>query len=143
MHLSYAQIPRRPLNLMDLNEVFRFVSLQVREAAVEAANKLSQLGVRHALTGGLAVGPYGYIRATTDVDFLVGDEAFEHQGSIVTFKSGVPIEISGVRIDYLSPGSLGLQLDAVLNHPPTSDGLPVVPIEVLMFTKLTAKRRRD
>jgi hypothetical protein len=143
MHLSYAQIPRRPVNLMDLKEVFRFVAPQVREAAMKAASQLSQLGIRHALAGGLAVGAHGYIRATIDVDFLVGEEAFEHHGSVVAFKAGVPIEVAGVRIDYLSPISLGPQLEEVLDHPLMNEGLAIVPIEVLVYMKLTAKRRRD
>src|SRR5258706_16476740 len=143
MHLSYAQIPRRPVNLMDLKEVFRFVSPQVRDAAVKTAEQLNQLGIRYALAGGLAVGAHGYIRATTDVDFLVGEEAFEHHGTIVAFKAGVPIEVAGVRIDYLSPVSLGAQLEDVLDHPPMNEGLAIVPIEVLVFMKLAAKRRRD
>jgi hypothetical protein len=143
MHLSYAQIPRRPVNLMDLKEVFRFVAPQVREAAVKTADQLSRLGIRYALAGGLAVGAHGYIRATTDVDFLVGEEAFEHHGSVVAFKAGVPIEVDGVRIDYLSPVSLGPQLEEVLDHPLMNEGLAIVPIEVLIYMKLTAKRRRD
>jgi hypothetical protein len=128
---------------MDLKEVFRFISPEVKTAAIEAAGKLDQLGIRYALAGGLAVGAHGYIRATVDVDFLVGDEAFEHQGSLVTFKAGVPIEVNSVRIDYLSPTALGPQMEDVLNNPTRSQGLPVLPIEVLIFTKLTAKRRRD
>ena len=143
MQLSYAQIPRRPVNLMDLKEVFHFVAPRVREAAVKTAGQLNQLGIRYALAGGLAVGAHGYIRATTVVDFLVGEEAFEHQGSLVAFKAGVPIEVDGVRIDYLSPISLGRQLEEVLDHPPMNEGLAIVPIEVLIYMKLVAKRRKD
>lgn len=44
MHLSYAQIPRRSVNLMDLKEVFRFVSPQVRDAAVKTADQLNNSG---------------------------------------------------------------------------------------------------
>jgi len=128
---------------MDLKEVFRFVSPQVRDAAIKTANQLNRLGIRHALAGGLAVGAHGYIRATIDVDFLVGEEAFEHHGSVVAFKAGVPIEVDGVRIDYLSPVSLGPQLEEVLDHPPMNEGLAIVPIEVLIYMKLSAKRRRD
>lgn len=143
MHLSYAQISRRPIHLMDLKDVFRFVSPQVREAALKTSAQLNYLGIRHALAGGLAVGAHGYIRATTDVQFLVGEEAFDHQGILVAFKAGVPIEVGGIRIDYLSPTSLGHQLEAVLDHPPMSEGLAVVPIEVLIYMKLTARRRKD
>src|SRR5205085_12303744 len=111
MHLSYAQIPRRRVKLMDIEQVFRFVAPHVREAAIKAADQLNQLGLRYALAGGLAVGAYGYIRATLDVNFLVGEEAFDRQGMLVAFKAGVPIEVNGVRIDYLSPASLGSQLE--------------------------------
>jgi hypothetical protein len=126
-----------------LNEALRFAYPLVREAAVRAAEQLSQLGVRYALAGGLALGVHGYIRATTDVDFLVGEEAFEHHGEMVTYKPGIPIEIGGIRIDYLSPVSLNPQLEQVLDHPMTVGGLPVVPVEVLIYMKLIAKRRRD
>jgi len=128
---------------MDLKEVFSFVPPALRHAAVKSAQQLTALGIRHALAGGLAVGAHGYLRATTDVGFLVGDEAFERHGTLVTFKAGVPIEVGGVRIDYLSPASLGTQLEEVLNSPPVNEGLGVVPIEVLVFMKLIAGRRRD
>jgi hypothetical protein len=128
---------------MDLKDVFRFVAPRIRDAAVKTAAQLERLGIRYALTGGLAVGAHGYIRATIDVDFLVGEEAFEHHGPIVTFKAGVPIEVDGIRIDYVSQVTLGPQLEEVLDAPPTSEGVAVVPIEVLIYMKLVAKRRKD
>lgn len=128
---------------MDLKETFRFVAPQVRGAAVKTAAQLEQIGVRYALAGGLAVGAHGYIRAMTDVHFLVGEEAFEHHGVLVTFKAGVPIEVDGIRIDYLSPVSLGPQMEEVLDHPRASEGLHVVPVEALVYMKLVAKRRKD
>ena len=143
MQLSFAQTPRRRVNHIDLKEVLNFVSPAIRDAALESARQLTTLGIRHALAGGLAVGAHGYVRATTYVDFLVGDEAFEHRGTLVTFKAGVPIEVGGVRIDYLSPASLGPQLEAVLDNAVTDEGLTVVPIEVLIYMKLAAGRRRD
>lgn len=143
MHLSYAQISRRRLDQTDFKEVFRFVAPRVRDAAIKSAAQLDDLGIRHALAGGLAVGAHGYVRATTDVHFLVGEEAFEHQGSLVAFRAGVPIEVDGVRIDYLSPLSLGPQLEEVLDHPLITEGLAIVPIQVLIYMKLAAKRRRD
>jgi hypothetical protein len=142
MQRSYAQIPRRRLNLMDLKEVF-LVAPRVRDAAIKSAAQLNDLDIRYALAGGLAVGAHGYVRATSDVYFLVGEEAFDHQGPLVAFKPGVPIEVDGVRIDYLSPVSLGPQLEEVLDHPPMNEGLAIVPIEVLIYMKLAAKRRRD
>jgi hypothetical protein len=141
MHLSYAQIPRRKWNTVNLEDVFRFVSPDVRDAALQSAAQLRYLGIRFALAGGLAVGAHGYVRATQDVDFLVGDEAFEHHGALVTFKAGVPIEVGGIRIDYLSASALGQHLTTALEQ--KGDSLPVVPLPALVFLKLLANRRKD
>src|SRR5207247_9823625 len=93
MERSYAQIPRRHVNLMDLKEVFRFVAPRLRDAAIKSAAQLNDLGIRYALAGGLGVGAEGYVRATVDVDFRVGAEAFEHHGSGVAVKSRGPLEV--------------------------------------------------
>ncbi len=143
MHLSYAQKQSHPVNSIKLKEVFRFVAPKVRDAAIQTADQLGALGIRYALAGELAVGAHGHVRATTDVVFLIGEEAFEHHGVLVTFKAGVPIEVDGIRIDYLSPASLGSQLEETLDHPPVSGGLAIVPVEVLIYMKLVAKRRKD
>lgn len=121
MQMSYAQIPRRRVNLMDIKDTFSFVAPKVRDAALKTSAQLTHLGIRHAL----AVGAHGYVRANINVDFLVGEEAFDHQGLLVAFKAGVPIEVDGIRIDYLSPTSLGSQLEEVLNHPSISEGLAI------------------
>ena len=128
---------------MDLEAVFEFVAPRVRDAAKKAAAQLAFLGVRHALVGGLAVGAHGYVRATKVVDFLVGDEAFEHHGVLVTFKPGVPIEVDGIKIDYLSPQALGPQLERAFDSPNQSAGLNVIGLEPLIFMKLLARRRQD
>src|SRR5262245_20260961 len=143
MELRIHPGPVRHMNNSGLESALRFANPPLREAAVKAAEQLRHLGIRHALAGGLALGAHGYVRATTDVDFLVGEEAFEHHGSVVTYKPGIPIEIDGIRIDYLSPVSLNPQLEQVLDNPMTSGGLPVVPVEALIYMKLIAKRRRD
>ncbi|MDA1051863.1 MAG: hypothetical protein O3C40_15460 [Planctomycetota bacterium] len=128
---------------MNLKEAFDFVAPNVRDAARNASAQLQRLGIRHALAGGLAVGAYGYIRNTADVDFLVGEEAFEHHGMLVTFKAGVPIEVNGIRVDYLSPAGLGPHMETVFEHAQVSDGLAVVPCDALIYMKLVANRRRD
>jgi hypothetical protein len=143
MQFSYAQIPRRQVNRMNIEEPLHFVAPKVRDAAIKTAAQLEHLGIRYALAGGLAVGAHGYIRATMDVDFLVGEEAFEHHGLLVTFKPGVPIEVDGVRIDYLSSLALGAQLEETLSSPLVSKGIAVVPVEVLIYMKLVARRRKD
>lgn len=143
MQRSFAQVFRRRLTLVELNSVFEFVAPKVRDATLKASAQLSHLGVRHALVGGLAVGAHGYIRATKDVDFLVGDEAFEHHGLLVTFKPGVPIEVDGIRIDYLSPSALGEHLEEAFGAVTKSAGVNVLGIEPLVFMKLVAHRRQD
>lgn len=143
MQLSYGQIERRRAGTMDIKEVFGFVDPKVRNAALQVAEQLEKLGIRFALAGGLAVGVHGYVRATKDVDFLVGEEAFEHHGLLVTFKAGVPIQVGGIQVDYLSALSLGKHLVQDLEHPPVCDGLPVVSVEALIYMKLIARRRQD
>jgi hypothetical protein len=102
-----------------------------------ASEALSRIGVRHALVGGLAVGAHGYPRATRDVDFLVGAEAFEHHaGGLVTMKPGVPIQVAGVAIDFLSIGKDESYLEAAFSE-------PVVGAPVLVYLKLKSPRSRD
>ncbi len=38
---------------------------------------------------------------------------------------------------------MGSQIEEVLNHPPISEGLAIVPLEVLIYMKLVARRRKD
>src|SRR5580704_20745 len=102
-HLSIlrSHVMRKPG--ADLSSMDDVVSPRVLDAMRTASSELARLGVRHALVGGLAVGAHGYPRATKGVDFLVGEEAFEHHaGGIVTMKPGVPIQIGGVLVDLLS-----------------------------------------
>jgi hypothetical protein len=116
------------------------VSAKVLGAWKLAADALLRAGVRHIVIGGLAVGANGYPRATRDVDFLVGEEAFDHHpGGIVTMNPALPIEVDGVPIDYLSPKQGEDHLAAVLAEPPNS----IVDAPRLVYMKLTASRLRD
>jgi hypothetical protein len=118
------------------------VAEPVLAAMRAAATQLSVLGVRHWLVGGLAVGAYGHVRATKDVDFFVGDEAFVlHPGGLVTMRPGVPIQANGVVIDHLSANENEPFLGAEL--PSASDVLSVAPIEVLAYLKLKSPRAKD
>lgn len=68
----------------DLRLLDGVVAPEILAAMRSASAQLARMGVRHALAGALAVGAWGYPRASKDVDFLVGDEAFErHEGGIV------------------------------------------------------------
>ena len=128
----------------DIGALNGIVSDQVIKAMQAAHEVLERAGIPHALVGALAVGAYGYPRASKDVDFLVGDEAFDYHGSgIVTLKAGIPIEYKGIVIDpiSISPGSEHLR--AGLEASLVSDGIPVLPPEALVYMKLMSPRRKD
>lgn len=119
------------------------VAPRVLDAMRKASDELTRLGVRHALVGGLAVGAHGFSWATKNVDFLVGDEAFEHHpGGIVTMKPGIPIQIDRVLVDLLSvqPDEGALGTVPVVR---TGAEVPVAPIEALVHLKLKSPRMKD
>lgn len=117
---------------------------KILSAMRSASAQLTSIGVRHALIGGLAVGAYGVPRATRDVDFLVGEEAFvQHGGGLVTLAPGVPFSVEGVAVDTLALPAGGESVAGMLNDAPVSDGVPVLPIEALVHLKLIAHRQKD
>lgn len=124
----------------DLALVEDVVAARVLAAMRTSSSLLTRLGVRHVLVGGLAVGANGHPRATKDVDFLVGDEAFVHsEGGVVSLAPGVPFQVDGVPIDLLSADTSEGHLAAVL------DGPMGAPIDAprLIYMKLKANRMRD
>jgi len=136
-HYSHGS-RRQPTSLDDLRSA---VSGDVIDAAKAASEELRKKGVRHALVGGLAVGMNGYPRATSDVDFIVGDEAFDFHGPIVSPKQGIPMKWKGVTIDWVSEDRPGaLEPYKILPEP---DEVPVVPAEVVVYMKLIAGRQKD
>ena len=62
------------------------VAAKVLLDAVRTSQKLSELGVPHALIGGLAVGVHGHPRATRDADSLVGSEAFDSTSPLLVYR---------------------------------------------------------
>src|SRR5262249_35156052 len=105
-----------------------------------ASAALTTAGVRHVVIGGLAVGVHGYPRATKDVDFLVGDEAFKHHaGGLVTMNPAIPIEVNGVAIDYLSPRPGEDHLAIALAEAPGT----FIDVARLVYLKLKASRLQD
>jgi hypothetical protein len=114
------------------------VAREVLEAMEVASSALKTVGVRHVVVGGLAVGANGFPRATDDVDFLVGDEAFEHHaGGLVTLKAGVPFQVRGVAVDFMAPAEAFLA--------PALDAAPGSMIEgpPLVYLKLKSPRHKD
>jgi hypothetical protein len=116
------------------------VAPKVLDAWRIASAALAQAGVRHVVVGGLAVGANGHPRATKDVDFLVGDEAFRHhEGGFVTMNPAIPIAVNGVAIDYLSPRSDEGHLAGALAGAPGT----VIDAPRLIYMKLRASRMQD
>lgn len=123
----------------DLSLLDDVVAAKVLEALRLASEALSAAKVRHVVVGGLAVGANGHPRATKDVDFLVGPEAFEHHGKLVTLRAGVPFQVDGVAVDFLSPEPDEPFLEAELAAPP-GDVIGVAP---LVYMKVKAGRMQD
>lgn len=114
------------------------VSPRVLAAMRRASQTMAAMGVRHLVVGGLAVGANGYPRTTADVDFLVGDEAFEHHaGGVVTLR--VPIEVNGVAIDCLSVQNDEPHLASALQVEPGA----FAPATVVVYLKLKSPRLKD
>jgi hypothetical protein len=116
----------------------------VLAALIAISKQLTAQGVRHAVIGGIAVGVYGWPRATRDVDLLVGDEAWE------ILPTGerrervqLPETVLGVAVDYLSIDVAGEFLNAALDHPFVSEGVPIAPVAVVVCTKLLRMAMRD
>jgi hypothetical protein len=140
-HLSYFGDSKASME-PSLEKAFAAVPSSIRTAAEEAARRLRELGIRHALVGGLAVGAHGAPRNTTDVDFLVGLEAFEGSGIVLVHRSGVPVKVGEVAIDLLpaEDPSLERALDSAREHP---HGLPLIDLPALVQMKLRAMRPHD
>lgn len=127
-----------------LEERFDLLHPKVIRAVRAAHEALERLGVRHVLAGGLAVGVHGRPRLTKVIDFLVGPEAFETHGPLVTFRPGVPLASEGVPIDsLLAPEEHRELLEQALAEPVVLDGVPVIAPQYLVLMKLLAGRRQD
>lgn len=139
--------------------VLSYIAPRVRAALIAASRNLTQLGVRHAICGGVAVGAYGHIRATKDVDFLVGDEAFVVKNGLESFAPGVTWAVDGIPTDMIRLDSAHDDDEQRAHHDMrflekeiadpfyivTSEGtpLPLLSPEALITMKLVAHRRKD
>lgn len=137
-HLAVMKSRRRTVKTPDPSLLEGVVSPRVLDAMRAASSAMTALGVRHLVVGGLAVGANGYPRATADVDFLVGDEAFEHHAAgIVTMR--VPVQVNGVAVDCLSIAADESHLLEALAAAPGS----FAPAPVLIYLKLKSPRFKD
>lgn len=110
--------------------------------AIETSQRLTELGIPHALIGGLAVGLHGHPRATKDVDFLVGAEAFILTEPIIVYREELA-ELARVgEIDLMGVPPGHEELNGMLALP-VSGQVPVIPVEALVYLKLSANRHQD
>ena len=135
---------KNPLHDPDIKNLEGVVDRRILDAMKVASSQLTKLGIRHALVGGLAVGAYGHVRATKDVGFLVGDEGFDHLAhGLVTTVKGFPSRVSDVPVDALSALPEEKHLEQSVDRAILSRGIPVAPVEILVYLKLKSPRPKD
>ena len=118
------------------------VGAHIIATAEEVSRRLTALGVPHALIGGLAVGIHGHPRATKDVDFLVGKEAFAQVFPIMVYRDELSEVVRIGVVDLLAVPSNRPELRLALALPAPGE-LPVIPVEALVLMKLDAHRPQD
>lgn len=113
-------------------------------AVREVSKMLSAAGIRHALAGALGANAYrNRPRTTEDIDFLVGDEAFQrHAGGFVTLRVPV-VEFDGIDVDQVPLTDALRVVEEGLNRAPISDGVPIAPVDTIVIMKLLAGRTQD
>jgi hypothetical protein len=118
------------------------------------STELSAAGVRHALVGGMALGVYGYVRTTQDADFLIGRESVTRDPDgtarpapivhAITENADMSVDVRALLapVPAMRSSFLGA-LDAMLDRPFVTEGVPVAPGEYLVALKLASGRRDD
>ncbi len=130
---------RRP----DLARSLAFLPAEVATAVREASAAFTKAGVRHALCGGIAVSCYADPRSTKDVDFVVGEDAFDHHGLLVCLKPGLPMRVGSVPVNTVELVPKLVGLGSALAEATQIEGVPIVSSEALVAMKLVAGRLRD
>ena len=122
----------------DLKRALRPVPTYER-AVREVSRMLTHAGIRHALVGALGANAYrSRPRTTEDIDFLVGDEAFQrHEGGFVTLRVPV-IEFDGIDVDQVPLTEALRVVEEGLGRATVSDGVPIAPVDAIVVMKLLA-----
>jgi len=116
------------------------VAASIVDRAIAVSDQLQALGVPHVLIGGLAVGLHGHPRATKDVDFMVGNEAFAKVTPLLVYRDELKdlVAIGFTDIMSVPPGFPSLQGELS-----TQGHVPVISLPGLILMKLDAFRPRD
>ncbi len=118
------------------------VAANVLLDAIKTSRRLAEVGVPHTLIGGLAVGVHGHPRATKDVDFLVGQEAFESTSPLLVYRA----ELSDlVRIGVVDLLSVPPEYPSLAEHLEAAEPgtVPIIPVKALVLLKMHANRPQD
>ena len=127
----------------DLKRALRPVP-SFERAVREVSRMFAEAGIRHALVGALGANAYrNRPRTTEDINFLVGDEAFEtHDGGFVTMRVPV-VEFDGIDVDQVPLTDALRVVEDGLNRAPVSDGVPIASVDTIVLMKLIAGRTQD
>ena len=125
-----------------LHELAAVVAADVLQDAIEIGELLARLEIPHALVGGLAVGLNGFPRATKDVDYLVGPEAFEKTDPILVYRAELKEQIDVAVVDLLAVPDAFPCLAEQLAVVEVGDVHVIAP-EALVLMKLLANRPQD
>ncbi len=118
------------------------VAPKVIDDAIEMGQLLAGLGIPHALVGGLAVGLNGHPRATKDVDYLVGREAFEMTAPVLVYRDELKDRVVMGVIDLLAVPDDYPSLVEELAVVEVGE-VHVISVEGLILMKLAANRTQD
>jgi hypothetical protein len=142
-HHEFTKSKRQP-GPISIDSLQGLLSPDIIEAAKEVSKIFTQAKIRHVLVGGIAVGMHGYPRLTKDVDFLVGEEAFDHLGRIVSPRSGLPINFNQIPIDWVSLSEQERPVfERFLVDHTNAPEVQAIPLPPLVLMKLIAGRSRD
>lgn len=127
---------------MSWEDLEQVVARRVLDDALRVSAALTDHGIPHALVGGLSVGLHGHPRATRDVDFIVGPQAFATVEPGLAHREELADVVRVGVVDLIAALPDDPALSAELAH--GRDGaVPVVGIEVLVLMKLRASRSQD
>jgi hypothetical protein len=127
----------------------------VHQALAEIGRRLDEEQIAYAIIGGMALGLYGYVRVTQDVDLLLGKEGLETFHRLLVGRGYVPAfsgtrkhfkdVVNRVSVKVITAGEYpgdGKPKEVVFPDPASSteeiDGLGVIKLEVLIELKLAS-----
>lgn len=130
---------------MSWRDLVGVVAPEVLDHARATSDRLRELGVPHAVCGGVAVGVLGYPRATKDVDFLIGRE-----GEGPHHAHGLAPEVAALYrkdiVDFVLVSrrepEQGILPDHLRRQPAVAGHIPVVGRLELVWLKLSTPEHR-